>query len=409
MRIAIVGAGVSGLGAAYLLARAHEVEIFERDARPGGHVNTIAHDGLQLDTGFIVFNERNYPRLVRLFSELGVRTQPSEMSFSVGCDRCSLEWSGRRPFAQPLNAASPRFLAFLVEVSRWLRTARRALEDGSYGDRTLLDFTTERGYSRLFRDHFLVPLTSALWSTAPERALEFPAGYAIRFFNQHGMLGFGRSDWRTVAGGSRAYVAALCERLRGRVHLGLGVSELRRTLDGVLLRTEDGQERRFDKVVVAAHADQALRLLGDASDEERRVLGAFGYTTNDTVLHSDPSLLPRRRAARASWNFARGNCGVSNGRPTITYYLNRLQQLEADRDYCVTLNRTDEIAPESVIARMTYEHPVYTLESLAAQRDLSELSGPRHTVYAGAHHGNGFHEDGLASGVRAAALLGAEW
>ena len=409
MRIAIVGAGVSGLGAAYLLARAHEVEIFERDARPGGHVNTIAHDGLELDTGFIVFNERNYPRLVRLFSELGVRTQPSEMSFSVGCDRCSLEWSGRRPFAQPLNAASPRFLAFLVEVSRWLRTARRALEDGSYGDRTLLDFITERGYSRLFRDHFLVPLTSALWSTAPERALEFPAGYAIRFFNQHGMLGFGRFDWRTVAGGSRAYVAALCERLRGRVHLGLGVSELRRTLDGVLLRTEDGQERRFDKVVVAAHADQALRLLGDASDEERRVLGAFGYTTNDTVLHSDPSMLPRRRAARASWNFARGNCGVSNGRPTITYYLNRLQQLEADRDYCVTLNRTDEIAPESVIARMTYEHPVYTLESLAAQRDLSELSGPRHTVYAGAHHGNGFHEDGLASGVRAAALLGVEW
>jgi predicted NAD/FAD-binding protein len=409
MRIAIVGAGVSGLGAAYLLARAHQVEIFERDARPGGHVNTIAHDGLQLDTGFIVFNERNYPRLVRLFSELGVRTQPSEMSFSVGCDRCSLEWSGRRPFAQPLNAASPRFLAFLVEVSRWLRTARRALEDGSYGDRTLLDFITERGYSRLFRDHFLVPLTSALWSTAPERALEFPAGYAIRFFNQHGMLGFGRFDWRTVAGGSRAYVAALCERLRGRVHLGLGVSELRRTLDGVLLRTEDGQERRFDKVVVAAHADQALRLLGDASDEERRVLGAFGYTTNDTVLHCDPSLLPRRRAARASWNFARGNCGVSNGRPTITYYLNRLQQLEADRDYCVTLNRTDEIAPESVIARMTYEHPVYTLESLAAQRDLAELSGPRHTVYAGAHHGNGFHEDGLASGVRAAALLGVEW
>ena len=409
MRIAIVGAGISGLGAAYLLARAHDVEIFERDPRPGGHVNTISHDGLHLDTGFIVFNERNYPKLVRLFSELGVRSQPSEMSFSVGCDRCSLEWSGRRPFAQPLNAASPRFLAFLAEVSRWLRTARRALEDGSYGDGTLLDFITERGYSRGFRDHFLVPLTSALWSTAPERALEFPAGYAIRFFNQHGMLGFGRFDWRTVAGGSRAYVAALCDRLRGRVHVGLGVRELRRSLDGVLLRTDDGEERRFDKVVVAAHADQALRLLADASDEERRVLGAFGYTTNDAVLHSDQSLLPRRRAARASWNFARGDCGVSNGRPTITYYLNRLQRLEAERDYCVTLNRTDEIAPESVIARMTYEHPVYTLESIAAQRELAGLSGPRHTVYAGAHHGNGFHEDGLASGVRAAALLGVEW
>jgi uncharacterized protein len=409
MRIAIVGAGISGLGAAYLLARAHEVEIFERDQRPGGHVHTIEHDGLQLDTGFIVFNERNYPKLIRLFSELGVRSQPSEMSFSVGCDRCALEWSGRRPFAQPLNAASPRFLAFLAEVSRWLRTARRALEDGSYGDRTLLDFITERGYSRRFRDHFLVPLTSALWSTAPERALEFPAGYAIRFFHQHGMLGFGRFDWRTVAGGSRGYVAELCERLRGRLHVGLGVRELRRTLDGVVVRTEDGEERQFDKIVVATHADQALRLLGDASDDERRVLGAFGYTTNEAVLHSDASLLPRRRAARASWNFARTDCSVSNSRPTITYYLNRLQRLEAERDYCVTLNRGDEIAPQSVIARMTYEHPVYTLESLAAQPELAALSGPRHTVYAGAHHGNGFHEDGLASGVRAAALLGVEW
>ena len=409
MRIAIVGAGVSGLGAAYLLARAHDVEIFEKDAEPGGHVKTIAHDGLQLDTGFIVFNERNYPRLVRLLSELGVPSRPSEMSFSVGCDRCSLEWSGRRPFAQPLNAASPRFLSFLAEVSRWLRTARRALEDGSYGDRTLLDFVTERGYSRRFREHFLVPLASALWSTAPERALDFPAGYAIRFFHQHGMLGFGRFDWKTVAGGSRAYVTALRERLRASFHVGLGVRELRRLPDGVALRTEDGEERRFDKVVVATHADQALALLGDASGEERRVLGAFGYTSNDAVLHTDPSLLPRRRAARASWNFARTDCAVSNGRPTITYYLNRLQRFEADRDYCVTLNRTDEIDPESVIARMTYEHPVYTLESLRAQGGLAALSGPRHTVYAGAHHGYGFHEDGLASGVRAASLLGVEW
>ncbi|MBA3718221.1 MAG: FAD-dependent oxidoreductase [Actinobacteria bacterium] len=409
MNVAIIGSGISGLGAAHVLSRAHEVEVFERADKPGGHANTIAHDGLQLDTGFIVFNERNYPRLVRLLSELGVRSQPSEMSFSVGCDRCSLEWSGRRPFAQPLNAASPRFLSFLAEVSRWLRTARRALEDGSHVDGTLLDFITERGYSRRFREHFLVPLTSALWSTAPERALDFPAGYAIRFFHQHGMLGFGRFGWRTVAGGSRAYVAALCEQLRGRIHLGLGVRELRRSPDGVILRTEDGEERRFDKVVVATHADQALRLLGDPSDDERRVLGAFGYTTNDAVLHSDPSLLPRRRSARASWNFARTDCDVSSGRPTITYYLNRLQRLEADQEYCVTLNRSEEIAPESVIARLTYEHPVYTLESLAAQRELGELSGPRHTVYAGAHHGYGFHEDGLASGVRAAALLGVDW
>jgi uncharacterized protein len=392
-----------------VLSRAHDVEIFERDDAPGGHVKTISHAGLQLDTGFIVFNERNYPSLVRLFAELGVRSQPSEMSFSVGCDRCALEWSGRRPFAQPRNAASPRFLAFLAEVSRWLRTARRSLEDGSFGDRTLLDYVVERGYSRRFREHFLVPLTSALWSTAPERALEFPAGYAIRFFHQHGMLGFGRFDWKTVAGGSGAYVAALCERLRGKLHTGLGGQEIRRTLDGVVLRTEDGQERRFDKIVVATHADQALRLLGDPSEDERRILGLFGYTTNDAVLHSDPSLLPRRRSARASWNFARSDCDSPRRLPTITYYLNRLQQLDTDQDYCVTLNRTEEIAPERVIARLAYEHPVYTVESLAAQSALAALSGPRNTIYAGAHHGYGFHEDGLASGIRAASLLGVEW
>jgi predicted NAD/FAD-binding protein len=407
VRVAVVGAGVSGLGAAYLLSRAHDVEVFERSDEAGGHVHTVAHDGLQLDTGFMVFNERNYPRLVRLFSELGVKTQDSEMSFSVGCQRCALEWSGRRPFAQPLNAVSPRFLHFLAEVGRWLRTAKHALDDGSCGDGTLAAFVADRGYSRRFREHFLVPLASALWSTAPERALDFPARYAIRFFNQHGMLGFGRFGWKTVSGGSRAYVSSLCERLR--VHTGLGVRELRRSPDGVVLRTDDGLERSFDKAVVATHADQALALLGDPSDEERRVLASFGYTRNQAVLHSDPSLLPRRRAARASWNFARNDCRVSNGLPTVTYYLNRLQRLETDRDYCVTLNRGDEIPDEHVIARMQYDHPVYTAGSLEAQDALARLSGPRHTLYAGAHHGYGFHEDGLASGVRAAALLGVEW
>jgi uncharacterized protein len=409
VRVAIVGAGVSGLGAAHVLARAHEVEVFERADVPGGHANTISHDGLELDTGFIVFNERNYPLLVRLFEELGVRARDSEMSFSVGCDRCALEWSGRRPFAQPSNAASPRFLAFLAEVGRWLRTAKRALDDGSCAGRTLDAFVAERGYSRRFREHFLVPLASALWSTSPDRALDFPAGYAIRFFHQHGMLGLGRFRWKTVSGGSRSYVAALCGRLRGRMHLGLGVREVRRSPAGIVVRTEDGLERGFDKVVLATHADQALAILGDPSDEERKVLGAFGYTTNEAVLHSDPALLPSRRSARASWNFARKDCRTSNGRPTVTYYLNKLQRLETDRDYCVTLNRGGEIAPEHVIARIEYAHPVYTQESLRAQEGLARLSGPRHTLYAGAHHGYGFHEDGLVSGVRAAALLGVEW
>jgi predicted NAD/FAD-binding protein len=403
MKIAVVGSGISGLGAAYLLARAHDVELFERERRAGGHTHTVVHDGLALDTGFLVHNEHNYPLLVRLFDELGVRTQPSEMSFSVSCGGCGLEYSGRRPFAQVRNATSPRYLALLWEIGRWLRTARRSLERADCESWSLGRYLDEHGYSRRFRAHFLVPLTAALWSTAPGRALEFPAAYAIRFFDNHGMLGFGRFAWRALAGGSHSYVRAIGDRLGPRVHLGLGVRRLRRTAGGVELRTDDAETRRFDRVVLATHADQALRLLEDPSDDERRVLGGFEYTTNQVVLHTDSSFLPRARAARASWNYRRDG----DGRPTITYWLNRLQSLETDGDYCVTLNA--EVPEEHVVRRLVYEHPLYTVQSLRAQAELPRLEGRRHTYYAGAHHGNGFHEDGLASGVRAAAALGVEW
>ena len=403
MRIAVIGSGVSGLGAAYLLSRAHDVELFERDTRPGGHVNTVQHRGLGLDTGFIVHNVPNYPYLGRLFRELGIGVQESEMSFSVVCGDCGLEWSGRRPFAQKRNAVSPRFHRLLLEVSRWLRTAASTLDTseglslGQYADR--------HGYSQRFRTHFLVPLTSALWSTAPERALDFPAAHAIRFFDHHGMLGFGRFRWSTVSGGSRRYVDALLGRLRGTAHIGLGARSLRRTTDGVELTTEDGETRRFDKAVVATHADHALDLLADPSAAERGALTAFSYTANETVLHTDDRFLPRAPAARASWNYH------VNGalRPTVTYYLNKLQCLDADEHYCVTLNRSDEIDPERVIMRAVYDHPLFTLDTLRGQREIEALNGERHTLFAGAHLGNGFHEDGLASAVRAAAKLGIEW
>ena len=400
MRVAVVCAGISGLGAAYLLARAHDVTVFERLARAGGHSNTVEHRGLGLDTGFLVHNEPNYPLLNRLYRELGVAVQDSEMSFSVSCGDCGLEWSGRRPFAQRRNLASPRFGCLLLEVTRWLRTARRSLDEADWEERSLAEYVDERGYSHRFREHFLVPLTSALWSTAPDRALEFPAGYAIRFFENHGMLGLGRFAWRTVTGGSRRYVGALLERLGPRVRLETGARVIRRDRGGV-----DVDGERFDAVVVATHADDALRLLVDADDEERRVLGAFPYTANDTVLHTDDRFLPRTRAARASWNYQRNG----GSKPTVTYYLNRLQRLEADEDYCVTLNRTDEIDPERILARMTYHHPLYTVAAMRAQRELPGLSGRRRTWFAGAYHGNGFHEDGLASGVRAAAGLGVSW
>jgi uncharacterized protein len=402
MRIAIVGSGVSGLGAAYLLSRAHEVDVFERDPRAGGHANTIVAEGHALDTGFLVHNTRNYPLLVRLFEELGVRTHESDMSFSVACAGCGLEWSGRSPFAQRRNAGDANFLRLLWEVGRWLRTARPSLECEP-DDRSLREYLDAHRYSQRFRRHFLVPLVSALWSTAPGRALEFPATHAIRFFDNHGMLGFGRFRWRTVSGGSRVYVDAVTRQLGEHVHLGLGARSIRRLPDGVEVRTDDGELRRFDQVVVATHANQALGLLEDPSEEERRVLGGFDYTTNLATLHTDSSLLPRERRARAAWNYRLG----AEGEPTVTYHLNRLQGLETERDYCVTLNET--VGDEYVLGRFTYEHPLYTVSTLRAQEALPSLSGVRRTWYAGAHHGNGFHEDGLASGVRAAAGLGVSW
>ena len=396
MKIAVVGSGVSGLGAAYLLARAHDVHVFERDGRAGGHANTVVHDGLALDTGFLVHNERNYPLLGRLFRELGVATHESDMSFSVSCSGCGLEYSGRRPFAQPANLARPAFVALMWEIGRWLRTARPEDETQS-----LAEYLDEHGFSRRFRRHFLVPLTSALWSTAPGRALEFPAAYAIRFFDNHGMLGLGRFRWRTVTGGSRRYVDAIAAGLGERLRLQSDVRSVRRAADGVELRIGDRVER-FDHVVLATHADQGLGLLEDPTPDERRVLGGFGYTTNEAILHTDSSYLPRTPRARASWNYRLGD----DGRPTITYHLNRLQALTAERDYCLTLN--EPVPEEHVLQRFTYEHPQYTVETLRAQAELPLLGGGR-THYAGAYFGNGFHEDGLASGVAAARALGVAW
>jgi uncharacterized protein len=398
MRIAVIGTGIAGLGAAYALSRAHEVELFERDERPGGHTNTIVHDGLALDTGFIVHNEANYPDLVRLFAELGIRTQASEMSFSVSCARHGLEYAGRRP----LGRAPTRLVG---EIVRFLREARGTIARAR--EQTLGAYVAEHGYSAEFRDHFLVPLTAAIWSSGTGAALDFPAGYALGFFDNHGMLGFRRKRWRTVVGGSRAYVQALLERSGATLHLGLPVRAVTRN-GGVEVRTADDEAHRFDGVVLAVHGDQALPLLADPSDDERRVLSAFRSTTNDTVLHTDERLLPRR-GARASWNYRLADCGSPNGHPTITYYLNRLQRLHTDEHYCVTLNRADEIAEERVIRRIQYEHPLCTFESLRAQAELPALNGPRRSAFAGAWQGFGFHEDGLASGLRAAAAFGVDW
>ena len=410
MRIAVVGAGIAGLGAARALSRAHHVEVFEAEGRAGGHANTVAlprpgREALRLDTGFLVHNRHNYPRLTRLFHELGVRVQDSDMSFSVSAPEQGLEYSAVRLWSQPRALVHPRFPGLLREIVRFLRTAGDALEE-RYAGTTLAEYVAQRGYSRAFRDLYLVPFTSALWSTAPAQTLAFPVSYAVRFFQNHGLLGFRRHRWLTVTGGSRRYVEAITAPLGSRLHLGLPVTELRRDPDGVSVRTADDAVRRFDAAVVAAHAPQALAMIADADDLEREVLGAFRTTANSAVLHTDVRLLPRRPSARASWNYLVDGPDAGGTRPTVTYYLNKLQKLDEPEHYCVTLNRDEAIAPERVIERFVYHHPLYDFAALAAQERLPTLDARRRTVFCGAYHGFGFHEDGLASGLRAAAVLG---
>jgi predicted NAD/FAD-binding protein len=415
LRVAVVGSGVAGLTAAHIIARTHEVTLFERDERLGGHANTIAvgtADGREvaLDTGFIVHNERTYPTLLRLFADLGIATQDSDMSFGVRCEGCGLEYAGARGMhgvvPRPGVLGRPRYLRMLTEVKRFHRQARTVLSDPAADGLTLDGFLRQGGYSPYFADHFMLPLTGAVWSSSPSTIRDFPARYLIRFLANHGMLTVKNSPrWRTVTGGSGEYVARIAQRLGDRVHVGTPVESIARDDSGV---TVNG-EHRFDRVVIAAHPDQALRMLDDASDAERSVLGAFAYSSNQTVLHTDASLLPRAAGARASWNYLLDACSTSQPLVHVTYHLNRLQALREPVDYCVTLNQTTRIRAGHELRRMTYEHPIYTHESLVAQGELPSLQGERHTYYCGAYHGWGFHEDGCVSGLRAALALGCAW
>jgi predicted NAD/FAD-binding protein len=414
-RIAVIGSGVAGLTAAHILARTHDVTLFERDDRLGGHANTIAvraTDGREvaLDTGFIVHNERTYPTLLRLFSELGIRTQASDMSFGVRCEGCGLEYAGARGMQGVVPTAGvlgrPRYLRMLGEVRRFHRHARAVLADPAADDLTLDGFLRQGRYSPYFADHFMLPLTGAVWSSSPSTIRDFPARYLIRFFANHGMLTVRNSpQWRTVTGGSREYVTRIAAGLGDRVLAGTPVVSVERDDAGV---TVNG-EHRFDRVVIAAHPDQALAMLADPSAAERTALGGFGYSTNQTVLHTDSSLLPRAAGARASWNYLLDACSTGQPHVHVTYHLNRLQALREPVDYCVTLNGTARIGAGHELRRMTYEHPIYTHESLAAQALLPSLQGARNTYYCGAYHGWGFHEDGCVSGLRAAVALGCAW
>ncbi|MET7640125.1 FAD-dependent oxidoreductase [Streptomyces sp. NPDC005438] len=422
-QLAVVGSGVAGLTAAHVLSRAGErpdVTLFEADDRLGGHAHThevTSTDGRThpVDSGFLVHNRRTYPSLLRLFDELGVTTQESEMSMSVSCQGCGLEYAGARGlrglFPRPDNLLRGRYLRMLAEVPRFHRRAARLLAEPGPATPTLGEFLRRGRFSPYFVEHFVTPLVSAVWSCAPRDAPRYPARYLFRFLDHHGMLGVtGSPRWRTVTGGSREYVRRVAKQLTS-VRTGTPVRTVR-LLDGaprhgVELTTDQGAER-FDAVVIATHPDQALALRHVPTDAEREVLGAFRYSPNPTVLHTDPSPLPRSAGARASWNVTLPSCRVPTDRVRVSYHLNRLQRLDTPEQWVVSLNEGEHLDPARVVARMTYHHPLYTPESVAAQERLPELNGPR-LAYAGAYHGWGFHEDGCRSGVEAARALGVRW
>jgi len=419
-RIAIIGGGVSGLTAGYLLSRSDDVTVFEADDRLGGHADThlVREPGgreLPVDTGFIVYNERTYPLLTRLFAELGVPTRESDMSMSVSCSGCGVRYAGKRGLTglgAGLNRGGRRYLRMLTEVPRFHRAAQRVLATGTLGELCLGEFLTAGGFSAYFADHFALPLVASVWSCPPGTALRYPAGYLFAFLANHGMLSVsGSPQWRTVSGGSRRYVERIAGRL-GQVRLSAPVRSVRRFPDGVQVRTGGDGVHEFDAVVIATHADQALRLLDKPTEQERAVLGAFGYTANQALLHTDARLLPPAAAVRASWNYAldcRGH-GPGSGvaRTRVSYHMNRLQGLPPGRDYIVTLGGDRVVDPALVIATMDYAHPAYTRESVAARNRLAGLNTAV-TAFAGAYHGWGFHEDGCRSGAAAARALGARW
>ncbi len=416
LRIAVIGAGVSGLVAAYLLAEDHEVTVFEAASRPGGHAHTAdveSADGpLEIDTGFVVFNDRTYPSFTRLIDRLGVTAQPTDMSFSVRCERSGLEYNGtslNTLFAQRRNLLRPSFHRMIRDILRFYREAPELLEHA--GDRqdddgqTLMEYLRAKRYSAAFIDQHIIPMGGAVWSTSPGMMEQFPARYFVEFFRNHGFLEVDdRPQWMTIEGGSRRYVDRIIRPVRERLRLSTPIASIRRHADRVDVLPENGTAESFDVCIVATHSDQALRMLADPSDAESEVLGAIPYSTNDTLLHTDTALLPRVRLARASWNYHRlreDGAGVA-----VTYDMTRLQRLPTKTHYMTSLNRRAAVRPEAVIDEMTYHHPMYTPGGVAAQTRCAEIDGVRRTFFCGAYWGYGFHEDGVRSGLRVAQAFG---
>ena len=403
-KVAIVGSGVSGLTAAYLLKDLHQVTIFESDNRYGGHAHTHSVNGLRVDSGFIVHNERTYPNLLRIFKELNIATQVTEMTMSIDCKGCGLQYVGGRGakgiLAKPSKLIDPRFIKMLIDVPKFYKQARKLLETDFDSSVTWGEFLKQNKFSDYFIKHYAVPVVSCVWSSGDGDSLQYPAKHLFEFLNHHGMLELGNSPiWKTVVGGSNTYVEAILNLITDK-RLER-VESVQRFNDYVEVNGE-----RFDYVVIATHANSALEILKDASQEERSYLSDITYSKNQTTLHSDNSVLPTPNKARASWNYSMADCHKDSSRVLVSYWMNLLMRLPGETDYIVTLN--GEVSPEKKIAEMQYEHPVFTVKALKAAEYLRSAGGER-LAFAGAHLGWGFHEDGARSGVAAARKFGSNW
>lgn len=402
MRIAVIGSGISGMVAAYRLCAEHEVTVYEAGAYIGGHTHTVDaySQGRRyaVDTGFIVHNDWTYPNFVALLKELGVAWQDSDMSFSVRCEKSGLEYNGtsiNSLFAQRLNLLRPSFLRMVHDILRFNSDAQALLAVDA-ADLSLGDYVRERGYSRFFIENYIVPMAAAVWSSRPADMLAFPARFLVEFFANHGFLNVSnRPTWRVIRGGSREYVKQLTAPYAARIHLNTPVDSLVRQPHQVFVRLKNGAVAQFDQVFIACHSDQALALLGDASPQEREILGAITYQENEALLHTDTRLMPRKQLAWAAWNYHIPTEPAE--RVAVTYNMNILQTLNANEQFLLSLNRSDQIDPAKVLGSYVYHHPVYTAAAVAAQRRRHEINGVRRTYYCGAYWGYGFHEDGVKS------------